>query len=445
MEDIDPDSYRDIFGLLINTAGLLTSGTIIGFITILLLFIISALISGSEVAFFSLNPAQLNNIRSKASKADPLILKLLERPKRLLATILIANNFVNVAIIILSSYLLRELFIINNNPLLSFLLEVVVITVLILLFGEIMPKIYATQRTENFARFMAAPLLVLVKILYPVSHFLVKSTSIIDKRMAKKSPNISMSDLSEAINITSDKTSPGEETKILKGIVKFADIEVSEVMKSRVDVTAVGSDTPFDELVKVVISSGYSRIPVYQETFDRIVGILYVKDLLPYLDGKKDFQWLDLVHQAFFVPENKKISDLLKEFQERKIHLAVVVDEYGGTSGIVTLEDIIEEIIGEITDEYDMPGDDINYRKTNDNTYVFEGKTSLNDFCKIIGAEYRIFEEVKGEFDTLAGLILELTGEIPDKNTVITYMNFDFKILAADSRRISTIQVTIKE
>lgn len=445
MEDIDPDSYRQLFGLLVNTGEFLSPGIIIGFFAILLLFTISALISGSEVAFFSLNPSQLNNIRTKASRADNLILQLLEKPKRLLATILITNNFVNVAIIILSSYLLRELILLNDNPVLGFLLEVLVITLFILLFGEIMPKIYATQRAEVFARFMATPLVLLVKFLYPFSHVLVKSTSIIDKRMARKSPNLSMSDLSEAIDITSDKTSPEEETKILKGIVKFADIEVSEVMKSRVDVTAVDFNTKYDELVKTVVESGYSRIPVYQETFDKIAGILYVKDLLPYLDGESDFRWQNLLHQAFFVPENKKISDLLKEFQEKKIHLAVVVDEYGGTSGIVTLEDIIEEIIGEITDEYDMPGDDLDYRKINDNTYIFEGKTSLNDFCKVVGSDWRIFEEVKGEFDTLAGLILELKGEIPEKSAVILYDKFEFKILMADARRIRTIQVTIRE
>jgi len=443
LEDIDPDPHLDYLNFLISITDSFTPGIIIGIIIVLLLFIVSALISGSEIAFFSLTPSQIQSIKTNESTYNKLVIKLLESPKRLLATILITNNLVNVSIVILSAYILRGFLNLSSNPVLGFVLEVIVITALILLFGEIMPKIYATQKAEEFASFMATPLNFLAKLLSPFSVILVRSTSIIDKRMAKKSLNITMSDLSEAIEITSGESIPEEETNILKGIVKFADIEVSEVMKSRVDITAIDSGSSFRELVQTVVSSGYSRIPVYEETFDNILGILYVKDLLPYLGEEKEFDWQQLLHQAFFVPENKKISDLLKEFQEKKIHLAIVVDEYGGTSGIVTLEDIIEEIIGEISDEYDMPGDDVVYKKINDSNYIFEGKTSLNDFCKIVGVDDKIFDEVKGEFDTLAGLLLEIQGEIPALNTTVKFNRFEFKIIQVDDRRIKRIQVKI--
>lgn len=445
MEEPDSDPYLCTAGILLNMPVDISTGIVIGFIVLVLLFVVSALISGSEIAFFSLGPAQMNRIRSDESPAGRLILRLLEKPKRLLATILITNNFINVSIVILAAYLLREFIQLAQYPLLGFLLEVVVITALILLFGEIMPKIYATQKADTFAAFMAKPLQILVRILYPLSQVLVRSTSVIDKRLARKNQNISMSDLSEAIEITADETTAEEDTKILKGIVKFGDIEVSEIMKSRMDITAVDAGTEFDELVKIVTNSGYSRIPVYRESLDNIIGLLYVKDLLPYLNGKEEFSWVKLVHQAFFVPENKKISDLLQEFQEKKIHLAVVVDEYGGTSGIVTLEDILEEIVGEISDEYDMPGDDVDYKKLNDKNYIFEGKTSINDFCKIVNIDDRIFETVKGDSDTLAGLILEIQGEIPPIDTVVTFGDFDFRIISADTRRIQKIKVTLKD
>ncbi|MCD4736376.1 MAG: gliding motility-associated protein GldE [Bacteroidales bacterium] len=443
MEDIDPDPYLDYLNFLISITDSFTPGIILGIIIVLLLFIVSALISGSEIAFFSLTPSQMQSIKTNESTENKLVIRLLESPKQLLATILITNNLVNVSIVILSAYILRGFLNLSSNPVLGFVLEVIVITALILLFGEIMPKIYATQKPEEFASFMARPLHFLAKLLRPFSGILVSSTSIIDKRIAKKSQSITMSDLSEAIEITADESIPEEETKILKGIVKFADIEVSEIMKSRVDVTAIDSVSTFKELVQTVVSSGYSRIPVYEETFDKIVGILYVKDLLPFLGEEKEFDWQQLLHQAFFVPENKKISDLLKEFQEKKIHLAIVVDEYGGTSGIVTLEDIIEEIIGEISDEYDMPGDDVVYKKISDSNYIFEGKTSLNDFCKIVAVGDKIFDEVKGEFDTMAGLLLEIQGEIPALNTTVTFNKFEFKIIQVDDRRIKRIQVKI--
>lgn len=409
------------------------------------MLICSAILSGSEVAYFSLNPSQLKDIRSKETKISKLILSHLDIPKRLLATILITNNFVNVGIVILSAYVSRQIFDFSNFPILGFIIEVAVITGILLLFGEIMPKIYANHKPVSFASIMARPLSFLIKIFYPFSSLLVRTTRLVDKKMAASSLNLSMSEISEAIDITVDEDTTEEDTKILKGIVKFSDIEVKEIMRSRMDVVSVDSEITFKELIKIVVDSGYSRIPVFTETFDNVNGILYVKDLLPHLTKDAEFSWIDLLRPAFFVPENKKINDLLQEFQEKKIHMAIVVDEYGGTSGIITLEDVIEEIIGEITDEFDTPEDEVGYRKINDNTYIFEAKTSINDFCKITGDDDNIFDEIKGDSDSLAGIVLEQLGEIPDKGTIFSYRNFDFAILAVDKRRIKQIKVIIKD
>jgi gliding motility-associated protein GldE len=410
---------------------------------VILLFF-SAMISGSEVAFFSLNPSQLKDIEESSSRSSRTILDLLGKPKRLLATILISNNFINVAIVVLSVFITNDLINQVQYPLLAFIVQVVVVTALILLFGEIIPKMYAANRAVNFASYMALPINGLSKFFYPLSSILVRSTSFIDRRLANKGADISISDLSDAIDITSDETTPEDEKKILKGIVKFGDIEVSEIMKSRVDAVAIEMNEPFSDIMEKILSSGFSRIPVYEETFDQIKGILYVKDLLPHLDEKKGFQWNSLIREAFFVPENKKISALLKEFQEKKIHMAIIVDEYGGTSGLVTLEDIIEEIVGDITDEFDSHDEEVDYKRIDDHNFVFEGKTTINDFCKILGIEDSIFDEVKGDSDSLAGLILEMEGKIPEKQTVVSYRDFDFMVKEADDRRIQRIKVTIK-
>lgn len=401
------------------------------------------MISGSEIAFFSLNPTQLNSLRSKTTKTNSIILSHLQIPKRLLATILITNNFINVGIVILSAYVSASLFNFSGFPILGFIIEVISITIILLLFGEIMPKIYANQKPVVFASIMARPLSLLIKIFYPLSSLLVRTTNFIDKKLASQNREITMSELSEAIDITADDNATVDETKILKGIVKFTDIEVSEIMRSRMDVVSIDSEIDFMEVIKVVTESGYSRIPVYTETFDKIDGILYVKDLLPHLDKKKDFNWRQLIRPALFVPENKKINDLLQEIQEKKIHLAVVVDEYGGTSGVVTLEDVLEEIVGEITDEFDSKEDEIGYNKIDDNNYVFEGKTSINDFCKIIGIDDDMFDEIKGEADSIAGLMLELLGKIPEKNTTTNFKEFEFKALTVDKRRIKMVHITI--
>ncbi len=446
MEDPDSDPHLYSFKILLSVlSGNMSAGLIIGIVVVFLLLFFSAMISGSEIAFFSFSPANLKHLRDNETSNNRIILSLLDLPKRLLATILISNNFVNVGIVILSSYLINETFNFTDFPVLGFIIEVVVITTFILLFGEIIPKIYAAQKPVLFATIMAKPLRFMTKLFYPLSILLVKFTSVIDKRIARKGVDVSMSDLSDAIDITADENMDEADTKILKGIVRFTDIDVREIMKSRVDVTALDMETPFNEVLETIIESGYSRIPVFEETFDNVKGVLYIKDLLPHLDEKDDYDWLSLLRKPFFVPENKKINDLLKEFQEKKIHLAIIVDEYGGTSGIVTLEDILEEIVGEISDEFDTEEDEVDYKKIDDKTYLFEGKTSINDFCKITGLDDDTFDDIKGESDSLAGLILELEGEIPEKGSSITFKNFVFEVNTVDERRIKKIRVTIND
>ena len=447
MEDPDSDPHLWLIQIILSLfTGDFSFGVLIGLLIIILLLFFSAMISGSEIAFFSLNPNQLREIESKDTTNNRVILTLLKKPKRLLATILIANNFVNVGIVILSAYVSALLFDFSEYPILGIIVEIFVITFMILLFGEIMPKIYSNQKPLTFASVMARPIQYLIRFFYPLSGLLVKSTSFIDKRLAAQGQTISMTDLSEAIDITAQqRENQEEETKILKGIVKFTDIEVSEIMRSRMDVIAISADSDFRTAISIVTESGYSRIPVFQETFDKIEGILYVKDLLPHLDKPADFRWQELIRPAFFVPENKKINDLLQEIREKKIHLAIVVDEYGGTSGIVTLEDVLEEIVGEISDEFDSPEDEIEYNRIDDNHFIFEGRTSINDFCKIIGVDDHVFDEVKGEADSIAGLMLELHGKMPEKNSVVSFREYDFKVLTVDKRRIKMINVTINE
>jgi putative hemolysin len=412
---------------------------IVGIIAIIILLFLSAIIAGSEIALFVLNPSQMQELKDNKTQKNKAILHLLTKPKHLLATMLITLNFINISIVIISSYIIAHSFDIIHYPVLTFFIQVVVVTFLILFFGEITPKVYATHHPLKVARYIIRPLSFIHKIVYPLSALLVNSTAIIDKRITKKGHNISMNELSQVLDMTT-KGHGEEETKILKGIVKFGNIDVKEIMQSRMDITAVAIGLKLPELLQIVYESGYSRLPVYEENFDTIKGILYVKDLLPYFE-KQEYEWQQLIRPPFFVPESKKINDLLKEFQHTKIHLAIVVDEYGGTSGIVTLEDIIEEIVGEINDEFDA--EDLVHSKLDENNYIFEAKVSLSDFCKITGINPEVFAEVKGDSDTLAGLILELKGEIPEKNTDIVYKNFIFRIEAADKRRIKRIKVTL--
>jgi len=415
-------------------------GTILGIAILFILLIISALVSGSEVAFFSLSPINKEKINERKTNSSITILKLLENPEKLLATILVANNLVNIAIVILSAFITNQIFDFSGSETLGFLIKVVLITFLILLAGEIVPKVYANENSLRVCHIMAFPLHILEYILRPISILLMKSTNIVNKRFQKKD-NISMDELSHALDLTTGTIT--EEKKLLKGIVEFGNIEVSEISKSRVDTISVEISIPFRKLMKTVISSGYSRIPIFSETFDNIKGILYIKDLLPHLKKGDTFRWQTLIRPPYFVPETKKINDLLKEFQINKIHMAIVIDEYGGSSGIITMEDILEEIVGEIADEFDE--DEKTFTRLNDRTFIFEGKTLLNDFFKIVNVDQEIFENIRGEADTIAGMILEIKGEIPAAGEIIQIKNYTFDIEEVSNRRIKQIKVTIKK
>ena len=412
---------------------------IIGLIILFILLMGSALMSASEVAYFSFRPEDIENFKTNKDKQSKAVLKLYNNPEKLLSTVLVANNTINIAIVLLAAFLSSQMFVFSSEPVFGFIINVIVITFLLLFFGEVMPKVYASRNHIAMALFMAYPLTILEKVFQPVTSLLIYSSSFVKKRTVTRRSNISMDDLSDALELTSDDYN--EDEKILKGIVNFGNINVSAIMCSRIDVTAIDIKSGFDKIVPVIINSGFSRIPVYSGSFDTVKGILYAKDVLPYTNNPGSFKWQALLRPPYFVPETKKINDLLKEFQTKKIHMAVVIDEYGGTSGIVTLEDILEEIVGEITDESDE--DQLLFRKLDEMTYIFEAKILLNDFCKVVDIEEDLFEEVRGESETLAGLILELTGEIPQKDQVIKYREFVFRIESADRRRIKEIRVEI--
>ena len=411
------------------------------FCLIIILLLFSAFVSGAEISYFSLNMSDLEELNEDNEKSK-LIYKLLREPNSLLATILIANNFINVAIVIISTYLTSISFVFPDDSILEFVFQVIVITSFLVLFGEITPKVYANQNAVKFSLWMANPLILLRKIFYPFSYILVSSTSIIENRLKKNNSNVNIEEISKALDLT-DEQHEGKEGKILRSIVEFGNTDVKEIMKSRVDVVAVDKDTKYSELLKIITSSGFSRIPVYDKQFDNILGILYIKDLIPYLSNDNDFKWLDLCRAPFFVPENKMINDLLKEFQAKKNHIAIVVDEYGGASGIVTLEDVLEEIVGEINDEFD--DDDNIYSKLDDSNYIFEGKILLIDFLKIVNCDVDFLDDLKGESDSLAGLILEHEGKIPKIGDIIKIKHFTFQIEAVDLRRIKRIKVSINE
>jgi putative hemolysin len=423
-----------------STVNVIDIKTSIGLVILALLLFCSALMSASEVAFFSLGPGDIGRIKSLKSKRAGTVLKLYSNPERLLSTILVGNNSVNIAIVILSAFLSNRMFDFSQSPVLGFIIEIVVITFLILFFGEITPKVYATRNHVAVALAMAYPLNLLEKLFRPVTSVLILSSSFIRKRASLKHGNLSMDDLTDAFELTSEEFQ--EEEKILKGIVKFTNINVSEIMCPRVDVTTIEIHSGFKTVIPIIIESGFSRIPVYSGSFDNVTGILYAKDVLPYTGYPDSFKWQALLRPPYFVPETKKINDLLKEFQVKRIHMAVVIDEFGGTSGIITLEDILEEIVGDISDESDQ--EQPLHRQINDHTYIFDGKILLNDLYKIIAVEGDPFEEVRGESETLAGLILEITGEIPSKDQVIEYGNYKFLVESVDKRRIREIRVIIK-
>jgi putative hemolysin len=413
----------------------------IGLIVLVLLLFISALMSGSEVAFFSLRPEDIEKLKSGKTKKAAMVLKLHNVPDKLLSTILVANNTVNIAIVLLAAFLSTRMFDFSTKPVLGFIIEAVGITFILLFFGEIMPKVFASKNQIPVALFMAYPMSFLETLFKPVTFLLTFSSSFVKKRTGHHHANISMDDLSDALELASDDIN--EDEKILKGIVNFGNINVSEIMCPRMDVTSIDIRLGFNKVKSIIIESGFSRIPVYAGSFDLVKGILYAKDVLPYTNNPDNFKWQALMRPPHFVPETKKINELLKEFQIKKIHMAVVIDEYGGTSGIITLEDVLEEIVGEITDESDE--DEPLFRKIDEKTYIFEGKILLNDFFKIIEIEDDPFEDVRGESETLAGLILELTGEIPQKGQVISYKNFIFRVDSADKRRIKEIRVELAD
>ena len=407
---------------------------------VFVLIVCSAFISGAEVAYFSLSASELDDLDKE--KESSAILKLLKKPNQLLATILIANNFINVAIVIFSAHLTSLAITFPEGSSLEFIFQVVVITGLLVLFGEITPKIYANQNAKQFSANMAKPLLFLQKVFYPLSYLLVTTTNFIDKRLAQKQTEVSIEEITKALDIT-EHASKEEERRILRSIVEFGNTDVKEVMKSRVDVLAIEHKTKFKEVFRLVISSGFSRIPVYKQQFDTVLGILYIKDLIPFLDEGDDFDWLNLCRTPYYVPETKMINDLLKEFQVKKNHIAIVVDEYGGTSGIVTLEDVLEEIVGEINDEFDE--EENIYSKLDEHNFIFEGKISLNDFLKIVKGEIDCFDEIKGESDSLAGLVLELEGRILKIGDVCRITPYTILVESADVRRIKRLKVTIDE
>ena len=414
---------------------------IIGLVVLAFLLIGSALMSASEVAYFSLRPEDIEKLKTTKGKKPSALLKLHNMPDKLLSTILVANNTINITIVLLAAFLSARTFNFSAAPVLGFLIEAVVITFILLFFGEIMPKVYATRNQVQMALFMAYPLTFLQKIFRPVTFLLIFSTSFVRKRTGARHSNLSMDDLSDALELASDDIN--EDEKILKGIVNFGNINVSEIMCPRIDVTAIDIKLGFNKVKSIIIESGFSRIPVYSGSFDSVRGVLYAKDILPYTGSPDNFKWQTLMRPPHFVPETKKINELLKEFQIKRNHMAIVIDEYGGTSGIITLEDVLEEIVGEITDESDE--DETLYRKIDDKTFIFEGKVLLNDFFKVIKIEDDPFEEVRGESETLAGLLLELTGEIPQKGKIITYRNFKFRIESADKRRIKEIHVELAD
>jgi len=419
----------------------LDSESMVSIIVLIGLLITSALISGAEVAFFALKPQELVKIKKEKSRRAKLIKNFLSKPKELLATILIANNFANVGVIILSTYISESLFDFQGSELMQFLIQIVTITFLLLLFGEVLPKVYANNKAVSFAKFMSLPLSFLEKIFKPISVILISSTKIIDRKAKNNQHNLSVDDLSNALELTINENK--DEKKILEEIVKFGNTDVKQIMRSRIDITALDFKSSYTDVIKTIEKTGFSRIPIYEGSFDLIKGILYIKDLLPHLNKGGDFKWNELIREVFFVPENKKIDDLLKEFQEKKIHLAIVVDEYGGTSGIVTLEDIIEEIVGDINDEFD--DDNIVYSKLDSTNYVFEGKTTLKDFYRIINISGENFENKKGEADTVAGFIIENTGSLPKKGEKINFENYKFSIEGVNDRRITRIKITLPE
>ena len=419
----------------------LDTNLLFGFLAIFVLLCCSAFISAAEVAYFSLTQKDIDQCKIQKPSIANLIVSLLEKPKKLLATLVVANNFTNIAVVILFSVIGGNLFASIASPILKFFIEVATITFFILLFGEVLPKIYASRNNVRFACFFAYPLSILSKLLSPISIPMRSLTVFLHQKLGKQKSSFSVDQLSQALELTSSEGTSQDEQKILEGIVSFGNTDTKQVMSPRIDVFALEIDEPFTEMMAKITEKGFSRIPVYRENIDQIEGVLFVKDLIPHIN-KKDFDWKTLLREPFFVPENKKLDDLLKDFQSMKSHLAVVVDEYGGTSGLVSLEDVIEEIVGDISDEFD--DENINYSQIDDKTFLFEGKISMKDFCRIVDADEELFDEHKGEAETLAGFILEILGNFPKKGQKINFENYRFTIETVDKKRVRQIKVTIE-
>ena len=426
-------------GVQVNPIGF---GEMLSAVLACLLLLASGFASGSEIAFFSLSPSHLNELDDEKNKVDRKIKFLREDSERTLATILIANNLINVTIIMLCNYFFASVLDFGDVKWLEFVVITVLLTFLLLLFGEIMPKIYCGQHALKVCRWFAPTIMLLRKLFYPLSSILIRSGALAEKVVRKENHVLSVDDLEQALELT-DKEELKEEQNMLEGIVRFGDETAKEVMTSRQDIVDLDFRSTFPEVIQCIVENNYSRIPVYQDSADNIRGILYIKDLLPHLGKPASFRWQSLIRPPYFVPETKKIDDLLRDFQENKVHIAIVVDEFGGTSGLITLEDILEEIVGEINDEYDE--DEKNFVRVNANTYIFEGKTLLSDFYKILKLDDEVFEEVEGDADTLAGLLLELKGDFPSEHERIEYGQFKFEIVELDGHRISKIKVILKQ
>ncbi len=424
----------------------LDSESIVLLAIVALLMIASALVSGSEIAFFSFKNEDREEFQNSSDKKERRIYDLLSRPRYLLSTILIANNLFNVGIIMTLFYLLKKHINMEGlSALWKVAIDPILITFLLVLFGEVLPKVYATIRQRSLASTMAGPLLIMRTLFKPISDWLVKSTQVIEKRIEKRSAGLSAEELNMAIDITADEKTSDEDVQMLKSIVQFGDISIKDVMTVRPDVVGINSALHFHDLLQIVRESGYSRFPVFEEDLDNIKGVIYAKDLLAHLNEANNFNWLNLQRNAYFVPETKKIDDLLSEFQTNRTHIAVAVDEYGGTAGIITLEDVLEEIIGDIKDEFDHVRTDAEYEQLSENSYVFEGKTSLFDMCKILDVDFNQFDDAKGESDSLAGLILELAGRIPAVTNQVHFHPFTFTVLEADKKRLKKIKVDIQQ
>lgn len=399
------------------------------------------MVSAAEIALFSLSPKDINMLTQQDLAKANLITKLLSRPKKLLATILVANNFSHIGVVIIFSFVGNSLFEAVDSPLFKFIIEVILITFLILLFGEVLPKVYASRNNVKFSKFIAVPISFLDKILSPISLPLRAVTVYLHEKLAKQKTNISVDQLSQALELTSSDDTTSDEQKILEGIVSFGNTDTKQVMSPRIDIFAIEIEETFGEIYTKIVDKGYSRIPVYRENIDQIEGVLFVKDLIPHIH-KKEFDWNKLMREPFFVPENKKLDDLLKDFQSLKSHLAIVVDEYGGTSGLVSLEDVIEEIVGDISDEFD--DENLNFSQIDDKNFLFEGKINLKDFYRILDVDENAFENSKGEAETLAGLILEILGNFPKKGQKIHFTSLFFTIESVDKKRIKQIKVTLE-